>query len=629
MSVAVGVGKRLVVLAALVALGEARAAPSQVPLTKVGPANNVQVPPATNQSGATATEIDSALMDGDADGGGDGGGDSGGAVVNRSIAKGPGAAVTAPGRTAAKSNPEVQLSFEGLNLFNQRFANNGNQFSVEPPDQGLCVGNGFVIESVNDVLRILDTAGNTLRTVDLNTFYGYAPAIDRTKSPLQFGPSVTDPSCMYDADTGRFFQVVLTLDRANPGTQALSGNNHLDIAVSDSGNALGSWTVYHVPVQNNGTQGTPNHGCPSGFCLGDYPHIGADATGFYMTTNEFDVFLPGFFGAQIYAVSKRGLANGTAKQVFLFNTGDGTTLPDGLPGFTVWPAQSPGQNTLANGGTEYLLSSDAVFFGESARIAVWSVTNTTSLDTATPAPVLSATYLPVTPYAIPGRSSQKSGSLPLRDCIADIDGTGCPAKIGTTKFNNPISRLDSNDSRMQQVSYANGKLWASWGTGLTFDNGATAVAGLTYVVFEPTTSTVFQNAYIGLPGNNLTYGAVGVTKSGRGVVAFTLVGPDYFPSAGYTSLDAKIGAGDIHVAGAGAGPWDGFTGYRPFSTRPRWGDYGATAVDGDSIWIASEWVGQTCTYAQYNISGPGFGTCGGTRAPLGNWSTRISKLSTK
>ena len=622
--------RRAVLLGALVALG-AKGAPDQVPLTKAGPANNVQVPPATNQSGATANEIDSALMEGDADGGGNDDGDSGGAVVNRSLGHGPGAAVNAPGRSRAKSNPEIQKSFEGLNLHDQRFANNGNQFSVEPPDQGLCVGNGFVIESVNDVLRILDTAGNTLRTVDLNTFYGYAPAIDRTKNPLQFGPSITDPSCMYDADTGRFFQVVLTLDRANKFTQGLAGTNHLDIAVSDSGNALGSWTVYHLPVQNNGTQGTPNHHCNSGFCLGDYPHIGADATGFYMTTNEFALSGPGFYGAQIYAISKRALANGTANAVFLFNTGV-LTMPDGVPGFTVWPAQSPGQNTFANGGTEYFLSSDAVFFGESDRIAVWSVTNTTSLDTATPAPQLSAFYLPVTPYAIPGKSTQKDGSLPLRDCIADPI---CAAKIGATVAPpnsqpvNPLSKLDSNDSRMQQVSFANGKLWASWGTGLTFDNGVTAVAGLTYVVFDPTTSTVFQNGYIGLQGNNLTYGAVGVTKSGRGVVAFTLVGPDYFPSAGYTSLDAKIGVGDIHIAGAGAGPWDGFTGYLPFSARPRWGDYGATAVDGDTIWIASEWVAQTCTYAQYNVTGSGFGTCGNTRAPLGNWSTHISKLSTK
>ncbi len=625
----VPVVRTAVVLAAIVALGEGRAAPSQVPLVNAGPGNNVVVPPATNQSGATATELDSALVGGDADGGGDDDEDSGGAVVNRSVAHGHGAAASARGKARAKSNPEVLFSVEGLNFFNQRFANNGNQFSVEPPDQGLCVGNGYVIESVNDVLRILDTAGHTLRTVDLNTFYNYAPAIDRTKNPLQFGPSITDPSCLYDADTGRFFHVVLTLDRRSPLAQTLSGNNHLDIAVSDTGNPLGTWTIYSLPVQNNGTQGTPNHGCPSGFCLGDYPHIGADATGFYMTTNEFDVFINGFFeGAQIYAVSKRALANGTASAVFLFNTGE-QTMPDGVPGFTVWPAQSPGQNSIANGGTEYFLSSDAVFFGSSNRIAVWSITNSRSLDTATPAPQLSSRYQPVIGYAIPGRSSQKTGNLPLRDCIADIDNSGCPAKVGTTKFNNSISRLDSNDSRMQQVSFANGKLWASWGTGLTFDNGVTAVAGLTYVVFEPTTSTVFQNGYIGLEGQNLTYGALAVTPSGRGVVGFTLVGPGYFPSAAYTSIDAKVGAGDIHIARDGQGPQDGFSGYRPLSTRPRWGDYGAAAVDGDTIWIANEYIEQTCTYADFNIAGPGFGTCGGTRAPLGNWSTRITKLSTK
>ena len=68
-------------------------------------------------------------------------------------------------------------------------------------------------------------------------------------------------------------------------------------------------------------------------------------------------------------------------------------------------------------------------------------------------------------------------------------------------------------------------------------------------------------------GNNVNYPAIAVNGSGRGVMAFTLVGNDYFPSAGYTSLDAKIGAGDIHVAAAGVGPQDGFTGYYPFSAR--------------------------------------------------------------
>ena len=51
---------------------------------------------------------------------------------------------------------------------------------------------------------------NVNHAVDLNSFYGYAPAINRTTG--RAGPSVTDPSCLYDAATQRFFLVVLTLE---------------------------------------------------------------------------------------------------------------------------------------------------------------------------------------------------------------------------------------------------------------------------------------------------------------------------------------------------------------------------------------------------------------------------------
>ena len=46
--------------------------------------------------------------------------------------------------------------------------------------------------------------------------------------------------------------------------------------------------------------------------LGDYPHIGADANGFYITTNAYPWSGNGFAGAQIYAFSKAQLAAGAA-----------------------------------------------------------------------------------------------------------------------------------------------------------------------------------------------------------------------------------------------------------------------------------------------------------------------------
>jgi hypothetical protein len=128
-----------------------------------------------------------------------------------------------------------------------------------------------------------------------------------------------------------------------------------------------------------------------------------------------------------------------------------------------------------------------------------------------------------------------------------------------------------------------------------------------------------------LAHNDLTYPAVGVTSQGRGVMAFTLAGSDFFPSAAYTDISAS-GVGPIHVAAAGLGPQDGFAGYNIFNApnpaRPRWGDYGAASADGSDVWIASEYIGQTCTLAEYETAP--FGTCGNTRTALANWGTRIS-----
>jgi hypothetical protein len=125
---------------------------------------------------------------------------------------------------------------------------------------------------------------------------------------------------------------------------------------------------------------------------------------------------------------------------------------------------------------------------------------------------------------------------------------------------------------------------------------------------------------------NLTYPSIAVTQSGRGVMAFTVLGDDFYPSAGYSGIDAKIGVGDVHIAAAGAGPDDGFTGYDPhsaFGSRPRWGDYGGAASDGNSIWIASEYINQTCTYSAWL----GDFNCGNTRTLLANWGTRISHIT--
>jgi hypothetical protein len=598
-----------------------------VPVTRVGSASLTTGSP-SNDPAVDLTEIDSAT-NGDTDSGNTTDESDG---VNRSlpsVTTGHGKAVN-PGKKA-KSNPTLGVHFEGLNLQNQRFANGGNQFSVEPPDQALCAGNGFIVEAVNDVFRAYHTDGSAATgVIDLNTFYNYPPAIVRTGPHAgERGPSITDPVCLFDAATQRFFLVVLTLDHVGL-TAATNGNNHLDIAVSNSADPTGGWTIFTLPVQNNGTQGTPNHNCGSGFCLGDYPHIGADANGIYLTTNEFAFSGPGFYGAQMYGISKNLLLGGVSGSAVLFNTlGVG---PDGA-GFTVWPATVPGTTfATANNGSEYFLSSRAVFDddGVSDSILQWTMSNTASLNSSSPAVNLSLSEIAVNEYAVPPRANQPAGNRPLSQCLADTV-TNCWATVAgatapnNTTFGPPNGQLNSNDSRMQQVMYANGKLWGALDTAVNV--GGQSRAGIAYYVVNPTNAKLVLQGQAGLTSTDLTYPAIGVTDSGRGVIAFTLTGDNDYPSAAYASLDAQVGLGDVSVAAAGAGPWDGFTSYVVFrSGRPRWGDYGATSVVGNTIYTASEYVAQTCTYDQYLNTAP-VGQCGGSRAPLGNWSTHISAIT--
>jgi hypothetical protein len=606
-----------------------------------------------------------------------------GNILDRSLSAGGAAnGVSTSSGKKAKSDPQFNAGFEGLNFYQQRYSRGGNQFSVEPPDQGMCAGNGYVVEAVNDVVNVYSAATgasvlpdntatnivgglprNVNHAVDLNSFYNYPPAIDRAHGNVR-GPQLTDPSCLYDAATQRFFVVVLTID-------AGSLNNHLDIAVSQSSNPTGGWNIYKTTVTGDGAHNpAAGNACP---CLGDYPHIGADANGFFVTTNSYPWLGNGFNGAQIYAFSKAQLAAGAANVTMQhIDTWGTVNAPSDAgstqPGFTVWPAQSPpNQFNANNGGTEYFLSSNAADEAThpvagtggnyvSNQIVLWTLTNTSSLNSASASLSLSSKLVDVGTYALPPKQRQPgSGTAPGTDvpqghCINDtttatIAGVGCWRLLVGGPGHEVISRPDSNDTRMQQVFYANGKVWGALDTALNPDGGGQR-AGIAWYIVNPSAAKVALSGYLGSTGYDFTYPAIAVTQSGRGVMAFTATGDTAYPSAAYASIDANAGIGvwNIVPGGAGAAADDGFTSYTAqvggIPPRTRWGDYGAAAVDGNSIWLASEYIGHACSYTVWGgpffVGGTGdnlLGTCAatagapGTRAALGNWSTFISKFT--
>ena len=157
---------------------------------------------------------------------------------------------------------------------------------------------------------------------------------------------------------------------------------------------------------------------------------------------------------------------------------------------------------------------------------------------------MSSTVVDVNPYGVPPTVDQKSGPFPLGQCLnKDSCATAFFGEADTFKPEK-LSKLDASDSRMQQVYYADGTLWSALGTALSV--GGKEKAGAAWYALDPkvnkngVSATVVRQGYVGLLDTNLIYPAVAVNKKGQGVMAFTLVGPNNYPSAAYVGRERRL-----------------------------------------------------------------------------------------
>src|SRR5690348_6840824 len=221
----------LAVLSMLVAASTAFNAPSAHAAS--GTARSVALGGTTSPQTGDFTPSDGVITQGEFPEGDDAdeGPDPYAGPISFSTGTGSGASVNSGKK--AKSNPTFDFGFEGLNHYQQRYSRGGNQFSVEPPDQGMCVGNGFVVEVVNDVFNVYSAATgasvlpdntatnivggfprNVNHAIDLNSFYGYPPAINRTTGVR--GQFVTDPSSSTTRRRSAFSSWLSRLIRRSP-----------------------------------------------------------------------------------------------------------------------------------------------------------------------------------------------------------------------------------------------------------------------------------------------------------------------------------------------------------------------------------------------------------------------------
>ena len=119
-------------------------------------------------------------------------------------------------------------------------------------------------------------------------------------------------------------------------------------------------------------------------------------------------------------------------------------------------------------------------------------------------------------------------------------------------------------------------------------------------------ASVVNQGYIAIDGSNqqnVLFPSVAVNSQGKGVVAFSVVGLDLFPSTGYAPIDVN-GTGAIRISALGALPDDGFTGYAQFGASSRvgrWGDYSAAVSDEHgTIWMGNEYIPNALRTANAN-----------------------------
>ena len=524
---------------------------------------------------------------------------AGGPTAGHPLPTNPG---VAPSTGISLVNPGF-AGFDGINLTDQTLAGTGiyenTQGILEPPDQGLCAGNGFVLEAVNLALSVYDQSGNVLAgPVPLNQFFGLPP---ENGADGKFGDFLSDPRCIYDWSARRWYVTILQID-VDPDTGNFGQHAHTLIARSRTSDPTGAWDAFSLDATNDGSNGTPSHpGCP---CIGDQPLLGFDENAIFITTNEFPLFVNGFNGAQVYAIGK-GAFDGHGS-VLLF---DNLALEEGTA-YSIQPASTPPHGSFDRGsrGTEYFTSSLEFTGGLDDRIAIWALTGTGSLNGGKAKVTFGYTILKSLVYGIPPPATQKNGPTPLRDLLNSIEGPGTE----------PLEMTDTNDDRMQQSVFTNGTIWSSIGTIVRPKGDSADRAGIYWFRADVDAAgasgkikaKITRQGYLARVGTYLSYPAVAVNAHGHGAIAFSIGGDTFYPSTGYSVIDDD-GVGSIHVAGAGTVPQDGFTGYQFFGGEgvTRWGDYGAAvATEDGSIWIASE----------YTSNRPRF--------IYGNWGTFVSNV---
>lgn len=414
------------------------------------------------------------------------------------------------------------LSFQGTSKSSDAALNGG--VARIPPDTMGAIGLSQFLESSNGSISIYDRTNGSLQSrVNLGTFWS---AVSPTLSD-----SGGDQRVLFDHYSSRWIVIGFGATR-----------NVVNIAVSDTSNALGSWKGTSLTVLSSGS-------------TADYPTLGIDDKGVYIGTNNFNSSGT-FSGTSLFVLSKAELFDGSPTTVGSRFNGSGV--------FTFQGAVNWQGNPTAT-----------------ANILVSDLGSNASLSRA----------------VISGVGTAPSVQSFESDVVSFPTASFVNAKARQPNGSQVIDTLDTRLSA--NIYQANGKLY---GVRTVTPDNPSGTAGtssaLQWFVLNAANGALIESGLIGGDGYDYYQPSIAVNSWGEAVIGYNRSGGadkgingniSFLAQAFRTDVNGGLDAygdslllqrsptSDYNLAGSNG--------------RVRWGDYSAVSldpVDGRSFWAIGE-----------------------------------------
>ena len=426
--------------------------------------------------------------------------------------------------------PPISSSFQGI-----------PQTAYRPPDCTCAVGPNDVMVAVNTDYAVYTKGGTLRRRLNLSILFS---------NVLPSNAGLFDPVIAYDHYAKRWI-VVVAARRGSPA------GSWLMVGVSQGTDPLGRYWIWALDATRDGNTPTNN--------WADFPMLGFDTQGIYITTNQFQ-FNGGFQYTKLRILNKAELyaggtgANHSIKWYDFWNLKN----PNNSQAFTVQPAKH--FRGIGGNPPAYLINA---IWPRDNSLTLWTLKNPIGYWRGGSAS-LSKDKISCRSYDLPPDAEQQGTSV----------------------------RIETNDSRLLSAVFQyvgnTKRIWTCHTSKITWSGESVARSAVQWYEIDVDSKQVIQQNGYGASGKYYYFPAIQTDLRRNAYLVFSRSGSTEYASIRQTGRRVTAPLNDLEnsrLIKAGEGSYTG----------GRWGDYFCACRDGGN-------ANQVYLYGEYAETGNNWGT---------------------